>query len=63
LIAKSDGLARIPKATHPVIPAKAGIQGYQRILNPGDPVLAKAGSRGDGVKAFLRTHQVFLIRE
>jgi len=31
----------------PVIPAKAGIQEEQRILDPGDPVPAKAGSRGD----------------
>jgi len=32
----------------PVIPAEAGIQENQTPLGPGDPVPAKAGSRGDG---------------
>jgi len=31
-----------------VIPAKAGIQVVHAFLDPGDPVPAKAGSRGDG---------------
>jgi len=30
-----------------VIPAKAGIQGKQELLDPGDPVPAEAGNRGD----------------
>jgi hypothetical protein len=40
-----------------VIPAKAGIQGFQEVLDPGDPVPAKAGSRGDGFGDFLRGRQ------
>jgi hypothetical protein len=41
-----------------VIPAKAGIQEKQAILDPGDPVPEKAGSRGDGLDDFLRGHQI-----
>jgi hypothetical protein len=40
--------------TLPVIPAKAGIQGKQEVLDPGDPVPAKAGNRGDGFYECLR---------
>jgi hypothetical protein len=43
-----------------VIPAKAGIQEQQALLAPGDPVPAKAGSRGDAFGDFLRTHYFFL---
>ena len=43
--------------TSPVIPAKAGIQEQQALLDPGDPVPAKAGNRGDGFGRFLRVHQ------
>ena len=49
-----DGLVRSQKTSFSVIPAEAGIQEYQEVLNPGDPVPAKAGSRGDGLEDFLR---------
>jgi hypothetical protein len=46
-----------PKAAFSVIPEKAGIQEQQELLDPGDPVPAKAGSRGDDFKDFSRVHQ------
>jgi len=45
-----DGLVKIRKMTSPVIPAKAGIQEKQALLDPGF-------RRGDGFDDFLRTHQ------
>jgi hypothetical protein len=48
--ANIDGLARSAKAPFSVIPAKAGIQEKQAILDPGF-------RRGDGFDDFLRTHQ------
>jgi len=47
---KNGELARSPKTPFSVIPADAGIQEYQEVLEPGDPVPAKAGSRGDGLE-------------
>jgi hypothetical protein len=49
---KVDGLVKSQKASFSVIPAKAGIQEKQAVLDPGDPVPAKAGSRGDGFDDF-----------
>jgi hypothetical protein len=46
---------RIPLS---VIPAEAGIQEIQAVLDPGDPVPAKAGSRGDGFNRFFEGHQL-----
>jgi hypothetical protein len=31
----------------------SGIKEYRELLDPGDPVPAKAGSRGDGLEGFL----------
>jgi len=56
----SDGFAKSQKIRSFVIPAKAGIQEQQALLAPGDPVPAKAGSRGDAFGDFLRTHYFFL---
>jgi len=53
-----DELVRSQKKHFSVIPAKAGIQDFQGLLDPGDPVPAKAGSRGDGLEGFLRDHQL-----
>ena len=53
-----DALAINPKTPFSVIPAEAGIQEYQELLDPGDPVPEKAGSRGDGLDDFLRGHQI-----
>jgi hypothetical protein len=47
---KFDGLVKSRKMTSPVIPAKAGIQEKQALLDPGF-------RRGDGFDDFLRTHQ------
>jgi hypothetical protein len=47
---KNDGLVRSAKAPSSVIPAKAGIQEKQTILDPGF-------RRGDGFDDFLRSHQ------
>jgi hypothetical protein len=46
-----------------VIPAKAGIQGFQEVLDSGDPVPAEAGSRGDGFGDFLRGRQWRMIND
>jgi hypothetical protein len=43
-----------------VIPAKAGIQEKLGVLDPGDPVPAKAGSRGDDQEGSCEVRQ-FLI--
>jgi len=48
---KSDELVKSQKIASPVIPAKAGIQEKQALLDPGF-------RRGDGFDDFLRTHQV-----
>jgi len=45
-----DGLAKSRKRTFRVIPAKAGIQAQQAVLDPGV-------RRGDGVVDFLSRHQ------
>ena len=58
---KFDALVKSRKMTSPVIPAKAGIQEKQALLDPGDPVPAKAGSRGDGFSDFLRSHQFWWV--
>jgi len=55
---KFKDFVRSRKTAFPVIPAEAGIQYFQIVTNsldPGDPVPAKAGNRGDD---FLRGHQV-----
>jgi hypothetical protein len=46
----NDGLAKSSKPPFSVIPAEAGIQGFQEVLDPGF-------RRGDGFEDFLRTHQ------
>jgi hypothetical protein len=48
--AKIDEFVKNPKMLSPVIPAKAGIQEKQGLLDPGF-------RRGDGVDGFLRSHQ------
>jgi len=48
---KFDGPVRSPKSPFSVIPAKAGIQEKQALLDPGF-------RRGDGIDDFLRDHQV-----
>jgi len=52
-----DELVKSWKMPFCVLPAEAGIQEYQELLGPGDPIPAKAGSRGDGVEGFLQSHQ------
>jgi len=47
---KIDNLVKSPKAPFPVIPAKAGIQLFQVVLDPGF-------RRGDASSDFLRDHQ------
>jgi hypothetical protein len=47
---KLDALVKGPKAFFPVIPAKAGIQLFQNVLDPGF-------CRGDDSEEFLRDHQ------
>jgi hypothetical protein len=49
-LSKDDGFAKNQKFTLSVIPAKAGIQQKQAILDPGL-------RRGDGLDGFLRVHQ------
>ncbi len=46
-----DGLVRSPKRPFSVIPAEAGIQEYQGLLDPGF-------RRGDNLEDFLRSHQL-----
>jgi len=46
---------KVKKTASRVIPAKAGIQELRLLLDPGDPVPAKAGSRGDGLNDVLRS--------
>ena len=48
----TNELVKSQKQPFSVIPAKAGIQECQELLDPGDPVPAKAGSRGDGLEDF-----------
>jgi len=48
---KFDGLVRIQTAPFSVIPAEAGIQEYQEVLDPGF-------RRGDSLEGFLRVHQI-----
>jgi hypothetical protein len=50
-----DELVKSQKMTSPVIPAKAGIQEKQALLDPGF-------RRGDGFWDFLRDHLVWVIR-
>jgi len=48
--AKIDGFVKSRETPFSVIPAEAGIQPFQglaKALDPGDPVPAKAGNRGD----------------
>jgi len=45
---KLDDFVECREAAFSVIPAEAGIQECPEGLDPGDPVPAKAGSRGDG---------------
>ncbi len=52
-----DAFLKSQESTFPVIPAEAGIQEKQALLDPGDPVTAKAGSRGDDFDGFLQDHQ------
>jgi hypothetical protein len=47
ILVKVDGLVKSPKLPIFVIPAKAGIQEYQLLLDPGL-------RRGDGLGDFLR---------
>jgi len=47
---KNGELAKSPKGSFSVIPADAGIQEYQEVLDPGF-------RRGDGLEEFLRSHQ------
>jgi hypothetical protein len=57
-----DAFVRSRRTPFAVIPAKAGIQFIHRLtkhLDPGAPVPAKAGNRGDD---FLRSHQHWSIR-
>jgi hypothetical protein len=49
-LSKDDGFVRNQEFTLSVVPAKAGIQGKQAILDPGL-------RRGDGLDGFLRVHQ------
>jgi hypothetical protein len=49
-LANFDDLVKSQKTAFPVIPAKAGIQEKQGLLDPGF-------RRGDGLGDFLRTHQ------
>jgi len=46
----NDELVKSQEMVFPVIPAKAGIQGKQTLLDPGF-------RRGDGLDDFLRDHQ------
>jgi len=50
-VVKVDGLVRSQKTSSSVIPAEAGIQEYQEVLDPGF-------RRGDGFDDFLRSHQI-----
>jgi hypothetical protein len=52
---KFDELVKSPKALFSVIPAKAGIQLFQDVLDPGF-------RRGDDAEVFLRDHQVWAVR-
>jgi hypothetical protein len=54
-----DGFAKSQKVCLFVIPAQAGIQEPQEALDPGDPVPAKPGSRGDGLEDFSRISLIF----
>jgi hypothetical protein len=51
-----DELAKSQKMISTVIPAKAGIQEKQILLDPGF-------RRGDGFDDFLRTHQCSMIND
>jgi hypothetical protein len=49
-----DGLVRSQKTSSSVIPAEAGIQEYQEVLDPGF-------RRGDSLEDFLRVYQCSMI--
>jgi hypothetical protein len=51
---KFDAFVKIRKTPFSVIPAKAGIQEKQALLDPGF-------RRGDGFDDFLRDHQVWAL--
>jgi hypothetical protein len=53
---KSDAFVKSRKTPFSVIPAKAGIQEKQALLDPGF-------RRGDGFDDFLRTHQHSIVLE
>ncbi len=53
---KSDELVKSQKACFSVIPAKAGIQLFQHVLDPGF-------RRGDDPRDFLRDHQIWWSRK
>ncbi len=51
--------AKVPRqARDPELAERAGIQVPQELLDPGDPVPAKAGSRGDGLGASYKTFKI-----
>ena len=56
MIVKLDELVKSQKMASPVIPAKAGIQEKQALLDPGF-------RRGDGFDDFLRKHQTWFLIE
>jgi len=63
LALKEDALVKSQKVPFSVIPAKAGIQEEQGLLDPGLSTLrsiatAEDGRRGDGSGDFLRDRQV-----
>jgi hypothetical protein len=51
VLPKIDELVKSPKTPFSVIPAEAGIQEYQEVLDPGF-------RRGDGFNDFLRSRQI-----
>ncbi len=51
---KFDDLVKSRNIINFVIPAKAGIQLFHDVLDPGF-------RRGDGVFDFLRTHQIWMV--
>jgi hypothetical protein len=55
VLSKFDGFVKSLKTPVSVIPAKAGIQEKQALLDPGF-------RRGDGFDDFLRTHQISCFR-
>jgi hypothetical protein len=53
---KYDGFVKSRKSAFSVIPAEAGIQEYQGLLDPGF-------RRGDGLGDFLRVRQILMARK